>query len=334
MISQLIFTIALLQAAQAGATSEKTLIERFDTEITTFAQLAETGKLSASDGTALGYRIFRTINPPKGGIVLLPGYTESYEKYSELAVDLTQAGYDLFALDHRGMGRSARLATNRQIVHVARFEDYVSDTQQFIAEVVQPRQRGELYILAHSTGALIAANVLRNSTPVKAAAFSAPLFEINLKFIPDWLAYFIASVNIRRGAAADYVPGQKDFDLRAFDPTQSSTTTSHIRASLQKQLLLNNQELTQSGPSNQWLREAIRASWQREELARNMSIPILILTAEDDRFVKRGGQVDFCKIAKYCRMLELGRGSRHELLMERDEIRDDVLKEILAHFAH
>lgn len=332
MLAHRTILLALFTCAPALATPEATLLARYDTEISKFADGAETGRFKAADGTSLGYRIFRTTGTPKGGIVLLPGYTESYEKYAELGIDLTQAGFDLFALDHRGMGRSARLSTNPKIVHVGHFEDYVSDALHFLREIVAPRQRGDLFLLAHSTGALIGSNVLATSNFFKAAAFSAALFEINLPIVPDWLAYLVVSFNILRGVGEESVPGHQEFDPIGFDPSDSNTTTSRSRASIQKQQWLKYPDIVQTGPSNQWLREAIRATWQREELAQRIATPILMFIAEDDRYVKRNGQYVFCQRAKHCKTFEVGRNSRHELLLERDEIRDEVLTQVIRHF--
>jgi lysophospholipase len=80
------------------------------------------------------------------------------------------------------------------------------------------------------------------------------------------------------------------------------------------------------------VREAILATRRRDELAAKVGVPVLILAAEDERYVKPAGQQSFCERAKQCKLVPIGRGSRHELLMERDEIRDEVLKQILAHF--
>ncbi|MDE1480811.1 alpha/beta hydrolase, partial [Xenorhabdus bovienii] len=42
-------------------------------------------------------------------LVILPGRSESYVKYPEVAYDFYHLGYDVFIIDHRGQGRSGRL---------------------------------------------------------------------------------------------------------------------------------------------------------------------------------------------------------------------------------
>ena len=51
--------------------------------------------------------------PEKPFIVIVPGRSESYLKYQELAFDLDIQGYDSVIIDHRGQGLSARLTPNR-----------------------------------------------------------------------------------------------------------------------------------------------------------------------------------------------------------------------------
>lgn len=332
MLCRLAFAVAAAAALPAHAVPEASLPARYEAEIAPFAAGSESGSFKGSGDASVAFRVFRTSGSVRGGIVLLPGYSESYTKYGELAFDLTQAGFDLFVIDHRGMGHSQRLSPNPQIVHVQSFDEYVADAELFVRHVVSARQRGPLFLLGHSMGGLVGSVLLGRTTAFKAAAFSAPLYELDTRAFPEWLAYLAVSFNVWRGVGADYAPGRKDFDPKTYQPEESWTTTSLTRAKLQQAQWLGEPTLVQGGPSNQWVREAILASWQREELAAKVDVPLLILAAENERFVKLPGQQSFCGRAKQCKLVPVGRGSRHELLMERDEIRDEVLKQILAHF--
>ena len=59
-------------------------------------------------------------------------------------------------LDWRGQGGSDRLMRDAHRGHVKSFFHYTSDLDQFFEEIVLPDCRGPYYVLAHSTGALIA----------------------------------------------------------------------------------------------------------------------------------------------------------------------------------
>ena len=94
--------------------------------------------------------------PLKGTVVILPGRNECIEKYFETARNLSERGFSTATLDWRGQGGSDRLLRDPQRGHVQSFYDYARDLDQFFEEVVLPDCRGPYYVLAHSTGSLIA----------------------------------------------------------------------------------------------------------------------------------------------------------------------------------
>lgn len=332
MLLRFLITLSWLYGNTALALPEATLLARYDELVTPFMANAEYGTLSGHGNVRLAYGVFRSQQPAHGSIIILPGFSETYVKYAELSYDLTQAGYDVFILDHRGMGQSQHLAQNPRVVHIEKFDHYADDALLFVQSVVTPRQRGPLFLLGHSTGGLIAAMLLTRSQQFQAAVLNAPLFALNTRHLPEWLAYGVVSLSTWWGKGEDYPLGQSAFDPVSFVPAESWTTSSIARASLQKQQWLANLDATHGGPSNQWIREAIRTTWKRKELAAQISTPTLVLSADDDRFVNYDGQKTFCELAKACQLVKLAPGSRHELLMERDSIRDEAIKLMLAHF--
>lgn len=332
MFLRLIIALSLFNTKPALALPEATLLARYKEVVTPFVASAEYGTLTGTGGVRLAYAVFRSAQTPRGSIVILPGFSEAYSKYAELSYDLTQSGYDVLIMDHRGMGHSQHLGSTPGIVHIDTFDHYVDDAQLFVQTIVSPRQRGPLYLLAHSTGGLIGAMLLTRNEQFKAAVLSAPLFTLNTRELPEWLAYSLVTASTWLGAAEDYPPGQSAFDPVSFVPAESWTTNSIARATLQKQQWLDEPHTTHGGPSNQWLREAMRNTWKRKEFAAQISTPLLVLSADDDRFVKPEGQKIFCDHAKNCKLVKLAPGSRHELLMERDDIRDEAIRLTLGHF--
>src|SRR5690606_15200839 len=86
---------------------------------------------------------------------------------------------DVATFDWRGQGGSQRLARNPLRGHVKSFDDYVADLEQFFEEVALPDCQAPYFVLAHSTGglvALLAAPMLANR--VRRIVLSAPLIEI------------------------------------------------------------------------------------------------------------------------------------------------------------
>jgi lysophospholipase len=87
-------------------------------------------------------------------------------------------------------------------------------------------------------------------------------------------------------------------------------------------------QIALGGPTVRWLGEALKATRQVLKNATQITAPTLLLQAELDNRVRPGGQDAFCRRAKVCTHVLLT-GAYHEILMERDEIRDKALRSIL-----
>ena len=72
-------------------------------------------------------------------VIVLHGYTESGEKFREMTWYFLQSGFNVYAIDHRGHGRSARAVDETWLTHVDHFSDYVRDLEAFMDRVVLPR---------------------------------------------------------------------------------------------------------------------------------------------------------------------------------------------------
>ena len=90
------------------------------------------------DGIRLSYRNY-LVKDAVGSIVIVHGFTEYCEKYTELVWYFMNAGYNVFTYDHRGHGFSDRQVEGYELAHVNRFEDYVSDLEHFVNNVVIPK---------------------------------------------------------------------------------------------------------------------------------------------------------------------------------------------------
>ena len=118
---------------------------------------ASGGYLTARDGKKIRYACFgATGRPLNGTVIILAGRNECIEKYFETIRDLSDRGLGTAMLDWRGQGGSDRLMADKHRGHVKSFFQYTSDLNQFFEEIVLPDCRGPYFVLAHSTGALIA----------------------------------------------------------------------------------------------------------------------------------------------------------------------------------
>lgn len=296
-----------------------------------------TGTFSGVADTRINFRIVDDADGKgpgdKGMIVILPGYSESYLLYDEVIRDFRADGYGVAIMDHRGMGLSERLAPNTQVVHVERFADYVADASRFVDLVREAAADRPLFLVAHSTGGLIGAEVLaQRPEQFTAAVLSAPLFELRTGGLPEWLVYGVTRLAVTLGLERAYAPGNGDIPFGSYVFADNRTTTSVERFEAKRQVYAAHPEIFQSGPSNGWVAAAISATWAAAELAPRITTPLLVLQAGADDFVGPDPQGTFCKLAPACQLLAFA-GARHELFREVDAVREPLLAAVLAHFA-
>lgn len=325
--------VSLLGASETLAIPEAGLSAAYADALPRFMQGVTHGSMRGKGGKRLAYAIAAKEGSERPIIMLLPGYSESWRKYDEVMFDFDALGFDVYALDHRGMGLSERLSTNPLVAHVEDFNDYVDDAELFLNDFVAKDPRRPTFLLGHSTGALVgAALVLKRPTAFRAAAWNAPLFALNTGNLPPLLARAVVAFNIWRGAAHAFAPGSGNYDPKTADPSQCRTTHSAVRCGHHIEQQVRDPGLVVAGPSNAWIYQAMRAAAKHQALAEGAgSLPILITQAGDDAYVLLPPQDAYCRLAKNCQKLLIKDG-RHELLQESDVYRDQVLSAITQHF--
>lgn len=291
------------------------------------------GEFSGINGVTIGYGFLAHDNP-RQAIVICNGRLESYLKYQELACELFAQGYSIYMLDHRGQGLSGRLTDNRHKGHVDHFGDYVADFGSFVEHVVKPRGVQKLYLLAHSMGAAIASRYLQQGPHTfRAAVFSAPMFGIQLPApvaVIRLVARSLDKLSSLCGSEPGYVIGGGDYHAVPFEDNELTHSVERYQAF--RTLYQAKPELQLGGPTNRWLLEAMGAAKQCIMEADTVAIPVQILQAGDDTIVDNQAQLHFFQRLNPCSALEIIQGAKHELFVERDEYRQQVLSRLLAFF--
>ncbi|MCV2865157.1 alpha/beta fold hydrolase [Albidovulum sediminicola] len=284
---------------------------------------------TAQDGVRL--RICAWAGGTKGTVLIFPGRTEYVEKYGLPVTRLTEAGYACLAIDWRGQGLSDRIIPDPMSGHVHEFVDYQSDVAALMTAARALELPEPMFLMGHSMGGCIGLRALHSGLPVRAAAFSAPMWGIRIHPVLRPTARFLSSAarTIRQGhryapgtSAAAYIadaPFEDNFLTR--DPTMWDFARGQIAA---------HPELGLGGPSLHWLNEALAET--RMLLARPApDLPCYVGVGTRERIVDPIA-IDTLMARWPGGQLDLFSGAEHELLMELPEVRERFLSRTIALF--
>ncbi len=288
---------------------------------------ARAGFLKARDGLRLRYALFAAGGRPrKGTVVILTGRNESIEKYFETIRDLSVRGLGTAIMDLRGQGGSERQLRDPERGYVNSFQDYVADLDQFFEEIVLPDCPGPFYILAHSTGsliALLAAPGLVNR--VRRMVLSAPLLSFGNSPVSMVTLQRITVVLYNLGLGSMYLGGGPRSAGESLFAT-NKLTSDFLRYTRNAGIYLREPKLALGGPTVTWLLAACRAVARVSDpdfMAR-IQVPSLLIAAGADEVVSTPAIEEYAYALKSGSLLTID-GARHEMLQEADVYREQFL---------
>ncbi len=290
--------------------------------------------------SATGHKIrFGSVFPkdkiPEAVVVCLPGFREFGEKYFELAHDMLSRNIGLWVIDWAGQGQSDRLLSDPFKVHSLGIEKNVQDLTQFLNDYVKPAAvhpdvgRLPVFLVGHSMGAHIGLRFLHeySGNLVRGAAFSAPLVAIR-QFAP-YPAFMTKLVScFIRVSSERYIPGgEKMAELaREATPGTGFYSSDAERDNLHRSWFTHQEKLRVNGPTYGWLAETLKSCLclQKKSYLRKIELPVLVATAGKDFIVSSKATKKLVSRLPQGELLELPE-AQHEILMERDEIRNQFL---------
>lgn len=86
----------------------------------------------------------------KAVLLIAHGFAEHSGRYGNVVNHFVPKGYAIYALDHRGHGRS-----DGERVHVDDFNEYIKDLKTFFNIVRQENPRDKIFLIGHSMGSVI-----------------------------------------------------------------------------------------------------------------------------------------------------------------------------------
>jgi len=265
----------------------------------------------------------------KGSVILLGGRKEFMEKYEETINELKQRQLDVYSMDWKGQGLSTRLLSNRHKGHINNFSEYLEDLNYFINNIVKPVAVSPLIVLAHSMGGHIVLRYLHDYPGIiDGAVLTSPMIDINVSYVPGWLVRSISRLAVNNGLGHLYSIGSKGYSASKKNFEGNRLTSDPVRFMDEHRAIESNPDLALGGVTYGWLAAAFDSIdlLLSRGYAEKISSPVLIISAGRDRIVSEAAQKAICSRMLTCRFVTIS-GSYHEILKERDDVRNAFWKE-------
>ncbi|MEN3975248.1 alpha/beta hydrolase [Emcibacter sp. SYSU 3D8] len=278
---------------------------------------------AASDGAELRYALWPR-ESARGTVTLLGGFTEFIEKHFETVQDLLDRGFAVAAMDWRSQGLSQRSVSNPQKIHATSFRRYADDLQELQERIVGLALPGPYFILAHSMGGHIALRYLHNRPPaIRGTVLSSPMIDIALPARLRWAIGAIVNGAVSLGFDEAYAPGARDYGPWKQQFEGNTLTSDPVRFADAHYWIARNPALASGGGTYGWLKAALRSIRLFEDRAYLdlFRSPICLVQAGADKVVSNTAQDRFAERVPACELHRI-EGARHELLKERDALRN------------
>lgn len=249
--------------------------------------------------------------PHRGVVTLAHGYGEHMGRYEHVAARLTAAGFQVYALDHHGHGRSEGA---RGKVSLA---DAVTDLDELIVSVAIEHNPGlPQFLLGHSMGGAIALRyAMRFQQRLGGLVVTAPLAAVDGGPVLQALARAL-------GVIVPWLPvNAVDPALVSRDPAVVQAYVAdplnyhgRISASVAREFILNTRSLPQD--------------------VRAITLPTLLLWGDHDRLCPpRGSEAVAAKIGSEDLTTKAYPGLVHEIMNEPEQaqVLDDIVAWLDAH---
>lgn len=267
----------------------------------------------------------------RGTVLIFPGRTEFVEKYGQIAHGFAARGLACAAIDWRGQGLSDRLTENPLIGHVEAFGDYQKDVAAMKRAARALGLPRPYFLLAHSMGGAIGLRSLMEGLSVSAAAFSAPMWGLQMAAHVRPAAWVLSHAMPRLGQGLRLPPGTTlDHHVLVDGFEGNLLTRDRTQFEIMQDQLIKRPELRLGGPSFVWLREALLETRHLRSRA-SPNLRCLTLLGTGERIVD--APAIQARMTKWPGgRLELIPDGEHEVLMESQDIAGPLFDELSRHF--
>ena len=280
------------------------------------------------DRQRLRYGLWKPEKDARGTVFVLPGRSEFIEKYYETIADLLDRGFAVIIFDWRGQGLSGRLLKDETKAHIDDFGLMVDDLADLIKLAGQKKLPRPWTVLAHSMGAHMFFRLLHDYPKLEdkfeKAVICSPMLGLNTA--PFSRAMLLALIRRAKNKRR----------LKSFAPLQSNKaklwkerlglgrmTSDPERFEDEGWLINQNPAIGIGGVTYGWLEAALKSIdlLNNSDLPERIKLPLCFVISGRESVVDPGAAAAFIKRVPGAICVTL-KDARHEILKERDEIRD------------
>jgi lysophospholipase len=282
-------------------------------------------KIETEDGLTLRAARWRpTTRRERGTVCILQGRAEFIEKYFETVRDLRRRGFAVVAFDWRGQGLSDRQTDDPYKGHVRSFAHYSRDLEAIRANVLEPYMRRPHFGLGHSMGGAIALVEAREGRlPFERLVTTTPMIALCLVKSAKVAAGTALALRLL-GWGGSYVPAGGATSIAKKPFAGNMLTSDPVRYARNAEVAAALGPGAIGDPTVAWLDSAFRfmRNFADPRFSREIRTPTLVVAAGADPICATPVIERFAARLKAGHAIVLP-GARHEILMERDAIREE-----------
>ncbi|MCE2716822.1 MAG: alpha/beta fold hydrolase [Pseudomonadota bacterium] len=227
-----------------------------------------------------------TISSSDKVLFILPGLVSRIERQEFLAQQLASHGYDIWVLEFRGQGESQRLVSNKQMIHVDDFGQYITDVETLAS--LKQFQNKQISLYAHSMGGQVALQILKKyPNKFQLAVLEAPMIRINTSPFPLFFAEPMAYIFKNwLGKSKQYCLTCSDYDPIKLNFTNNRNCRDKDLFDQYYYIPESKKEMIPSDPSWGWMYTALTTSRQLLNnlyLLKPITTKIFFATAGNDK---------------------------------------------------
>jgi acylglycerol lipase len=261
--------------------------------MTTLKRMTE-GRFEGFGGIKIFTRAWRPAGGAHGVVVIAHGFNSHSGLYQWVAEQLVSRGLAVYALDHRGRGRSGG---ERFFVHS--IDEYVDDLKTFIDAVKTQEPGLPVFLLGHSAGGVIACvYALQNQDELAGLVCESFAYEVPAP------SFALAVVK----GLSRFLPHAHALKLKNADFSRDPQVVAAMNAD---PLIANESQPTLT------VAALVRADERLKKEFKQITLPLLILHGTGDKAAKPSGSRHFYERAgSDDKMLKLYDGYYHDLLAD------------------